>query len=99
MKRSSLDRIASLLDVLRAHPVLHEVRPTHFLLYGKEFLHFHDEDGGIVADAILSKGRVSMSVDSAPEQAEFLERIERSLASLGSRKRDRERRRRVPRRA
>lgn len=99
MKRSSLRRIAPLLEALRAHPALCEIRPTHFLLDGNDFLHFHDDDGRIVADAILSKGRVSMPVSSIEEEAEFMERIDRILASLRSRERNRDRRRRVPRRA
>jgi len=94
VKRDSFERIASLLESLRGNPALCEIRPTHFLLNGKEFLHFHDDGDGIVADAILSKGRISMPVNTTAEQAEFMDRIDRSLAALGSRKRDRHRRRR-----
>lgn len=94
MKDSSLKRTARLLEALRAHPALYEVRPTHFLLDGKEFLHFHDQADGIVADVRLAKGRVSMPVASDTEQGELMDRIDRSLASLVSRTRDRKRRRR-----
>ena len=93
MKRATLDRIAPLLDVLRAHPALSEVRPTEFELDGREFLHFHDDQGGVVADVRLAEGRVSMPVSSSAEQAELLERIEHNLESLESRARDRRRRR------
>ena len=97
MKESSLARIAPVLDALRAHPALEEVRLTHFLLNGRDFVHFHDDEHGIVADAILSTGRVSMPVETPAEQAEFMERIAKPLRSLGSRKRDRTRRRRAAR--
>lgn len=92
MKRAALDRIAPLLDVLRAHPALREVRPTVFHLNDRDFLHFHDEPGGIFADVRLTKGFVRMPVSSRSEQAELLERIDQSLSSLDSRLRDRQRR-------
>jgi hypothetical protein len=55
MKRTALDRIAPLLDVLRAHPALREVRPTVFHLNGRDFLHFH----------IIVIGDVDKSYDAA----------------------------------
>ena len=98
MRQESLDRLAWVLEALRSHPALDEVRPTHFLLNGRDFVHFHEDGHGIVADAILSTGRVRMSVDTAAEQAEFMDRIAEPLDSLGSRRRDRDRRRRAARR-
>jgi hypothetical protein len=92
MRRATLDRIAPLLDVLRAHPALLEVRPTEFQLHGRDFLHFHDEPDGVVADVRLAEGRVSMPVSSSSEQAEFLERIDHTLVSVDIRVRDRQRR-------
>lgn len=92
MREATLDRIAPLLTVLRAHPALHEARPAEFEVDGREFLHFHDEPDGVVADARLAEGRVSMPVSSRTEQAELLERIDRSLGSLETRARDRQRR-------
>lgn len=92
MKQETLDRIAPLLEVLRAHPALSEVRPTEFQIHGRDFLHFHDESDGVVVDVRLAKGRVSMRVSSSSEQAEFLERIDESLSSLDVRIRDRGRR-------
>lgn len=92
MKKATLDAIAPLLDVLRAHPALSEVRPTEFQLDGGDFLHFHEEPGGVVADVRLTEGRVSMPVSSSSEQAELLERIDHSLSSLDARARDRQRR-------
>ncbi len=92
MKQATLDRIAPLLDVLRAHPALSEVRPTEFELDGREFLHFHEDEGGAVADVRLAGGRVSMRVASSAEQADFLERIDPELSSLEARALDRQRR-------
>jgi hypothetical protein len=94
VKRDSFERIAPLLEAPRATQHSARFDQTHFLLNGKEFLHFHDDGDGIVADAILSKGRISMPVNTTAEQAEFMDRIDGSLAALGSRKRDRHRRRR-----
>jgi hypothetical protein len=92
MKQATLDGIAPVLAELRAHPALSEVRPTEFEVDGREFLHFHDEPDGVVADVRLAEGRVSMSVSSRAEQAELLERIDESLSSLDARARDRQRR-------
>jgi len=92
VKQATLDRIAPLLDELRAHPALSEARPTEFQLDGRDFLHFHEEAGGVVADVRLTEGRVSMPVSSRSEQAELLERIEQNLSSLDARARDRQRR-------
>jgi len=92
VKQATLDRIAPLLEVLRAHPGLSEVRPTEFQLDGRDFLHFHDEPDGVFADVRLTEGRVSMPVSSSSEQAELLERIDHSLSSLDARVRDRHRR-------
>ncbi len=91
MKTATLERLAPLLNLLRAHPALREVRPAAFHLNGRDFVHFHDELEGIFADVRLSKGRVHMRVSSPAEQAELLERIEDILASLEERVRGRER--------
>lgn len=99
MKQATLDAIVPLLEVLRAHPALREARPTEFELDGREFVHFHDEPDGVVADVRLAKGRVSMPVSSSAEQAELLDRIDESLSSLEARERDQQRRAsRVPKR-
>ena len=92
MKQATLDAIAPLLEVLRAHPALSEVRPTEFLLDGRDFLHFHEEQDEVVADVRLAEGRVSLRVSSSAEQAEFLERIDHTLLSREARERDRQRR-------
>jgi hypothetical protein len=92
MKRTTLDRIAPLLDILRAHPALREPRPTVFQLNDRDFLHFHDEPEGIFADVRLTNGFVRLPVSSHSEQLELLERIDRSLSSLDAHVRDRQRR-------
>lgn len=92
MKQAGLDEIAPLLDVLRANPALREIRPTAFYLDGRNFVHFHDEPGGVVADVRLTRSIVRLRVSSASEQAELLERIDECLSSLESRVHDRVRR-------
>jgi hypothetical protein len=92
MRQATLDRIAPLLEILRAHPALCEVRPTVFHLNGRDFLHFHDEPEGIRADVRLTKSFVRVPVSSRSEQLELLERIDQSLASLDTHVRDRQRR-------
>lgn len=82
MKRSTLETLEPLLDVLRDHRVLDEVRPAAFHLDGRDFIHFHETAHGVAADVLLSKGRVRMPVDDDVQQAELLERIERHLISL-----------------
>lgn len=85
MKDSTLETLAPLLGVLRAYPILSEVRPTAFHLDGRDFIHFHEEPEGLFADVGLSKGRVRMPVSTQAEQAELLGRIEEKLSSLESR--------------
>lgn len=97
MKQATLDAIAPLLEALRAHPALSEVRPAEFQIDGRDFLHFHEESDGVVADVRLAEGRVSLPVSSSAEQADFLERIDDTLASLDGRVRDRVRRGRTSR--
>ena len=92
MKQATLDRIAPLLEELRAHPALSEARPAEFHVDGREFLHFHDDPDGVVADVLLTEGRMSMRVTSVAEQAELLDRIDHSLESLDARALDRRRR-------
>lgn len=92
MKRATLDRISPLLDVLRANAALSEVHPTAFHLNGRDFVHFHDEPGGVVADVRLARGFVRMPVSTASGQVELLDRIDECLSSLDSRVRDRQHR-------
>ena len=94
MKSSTLETLARLLEVLRAHPVLRELRPATFYVNGREFLHFHEEAEGVSADVLLARGRVHMPVSSPAEQAELVERIDPVLQSLERRQRSCQRRRR-----
>jgi hypothetical protein len=95
MKRTTLERIAPLLAELRRHPALREVRPAAFHVDGRDFLHFHDERDGIVADVRLARGFLRLPVGSRAEQAELLGRIDECLAALdahvqrGGRRRER----------
>ena len=82
MKSTTLDRIAPVLAILRANPALREVRPAVFHLHGRDFVHFHDEEEGLVADVHLAKGQIRMPVATQQEQADLLERIDQTLAAL-----------------
>lgn len=93
MKDSTLEVLAPLLEVLRAHPALEEDRPGEFSLNGRGFLHFHESPRGIFADVLLARGRVHMPVSTPVEQGELLERIDEVLKSLALRERKRERKR------
>ena len=90
MRQESLERIAPLLEVLRANAALREVRPTFFHLNGRDFVHFHEYPEGVVADVRLTTGVVRLPVSSLLEQAELLERIEDALASLDTHARGRQ---------
>jgi hypothetical protein len=90
---STLHSLNPLLEVLRAHPALREVRPAEFAVDDKDFVHFHEDSDGVFADVRLKEeGRVHMPVSSPAQQAEFLERIDRTLEALALREERRERR-------
>jgi len=94
MKKSTLEVLAPILDVLRTHPALQEVRLATFDLNGRGFVHFHEEGpGAVFADVLLARGRVHLPVSSTAEQAELLERVDRVLQSLERRERSRQLRR------
>lgn len=82
MKSTALECIAPLLAVLRTNSALREVRPTVFHLNGRDFIHFHDEVEGLVADVRLASGRIRMPVGNQQEQAMLLDRIEQALDTL-----------------
>lgn len=84
MKQTTLARIAPLLQELRCHPSLREVRPTVFYVNDRDFLHFHDEPDGVFADVRLARGFVRLPVSTRVEQLELFERIEECLSSLDS---------------
>lgn len=91
MKRATLEILGPLLEILRAHRSLEEVRPATFQLDGRPFLHFHEEADGVFADVLLAKGRVHVRVSSRAEQADLVERIDPILESAERRHRSRRR--------
>ena len=93
MKASTLKALGPLLEVLRSHSALEEVRPTAFSLNGRDFLHFHESPAGIFADVLLAKGRIHMPVSTPAEQGELLDRIDHVLESLDLRQPKRQPRR------
>ena len=82
---ATLARISSLLDELRARPVLRETRPGVFSLKSRAFLHFHDDPSGIFADVRLAEDFVRLPVTTRSEQADLLDRIDECLSTIESR--------------
>jgi hypothetical protein len=82
MKEATLETITPLINFLRSYDVLEEAGDSKFLLKGRDFIHFHDDPDGLWADAILSKGRVRVSVSSASEQGDLMEKIAKRLDTL-----------------
>lgn len=87
----TLDRIAPLLEKLRARPVLRERRPGVFYLKSRAFLHFHDDPSGVFADVRLADEFVRLPVTSSSQQSDLLERIDDCLSAIESRCSDRRR--------
>ena len=83
MKEETLAVLSPLLSYLRGYEVLDEVRQAQFHLKGKDFIHFHDDEPeGLVADVLLTKGRIRMPVATRAEQAELMDKIAQKLDSL-----------------
>jgi hypothetical protein len=85
---ATLARISTLLEELRARPVLRETRPGVFALKSRAFLHFHDDPGGIFADVRLAEDFVRLPVTTRSEQADLLDRIDECLSTIESRATD-----------
>lgn len=81
MKDTTMATLAPLLQFLRGYEELEEVRPAAFHLKGRDFVHFHEETDGLVADVKLAKGRVRLKVDTLSEQADLIEVLEAKLGS------------------
>lgn len=81
MKDAAMAALAPLLQFLRGYDELEEVRPAAFHLKGRDFVHFHEEAHGLVADVKLSAGRVRLPVDTLSEQADLIELLEDKLGS------------------
>jgi hypothetical protein len=90
---STLARISPLLEELRARPALRERRPGVFELESRAFLHFHDDPSGVFADVRLAEDFVRLPVTSSSQQADLLDRIDRTLSTIESRSTERRRRR------
>jgi len=90
---STLARISSLLEDLRARAALEEKRAGVFYLKSRAFLHFHDDPGGVFADVRLADEFVRLRVTTSSEQSDLLERIDDCLSSVESRTPGRQRRR------
>jgi hypothetical protein len=89
----TLERIAPLLEDLRARPALREQRPGVFTLKSRALLHCHDDPAGVFADVRLSDDFERLRVSTGSEQADLLERIDARLSSVEGRSADRRRRR------
>lgn len=98
MRQDTKELIEPLLTALRGYSMLTEVRDCEFSLDGRDFVHFHETNDGVIADVLLSKGRVSMAVSAAQDQADLLGRIESRLESLERHRSGRDGRRRGGRR-
>lgn len=85
MKETTLALLTPLLNELRRHPSLREVRPTVFYVNERDFLHFHDEPDGVFADIRLAKGFRRFPVSTSAEQFELLGQIDECISSLDSR--------------
>ena len=81
----TLDRIAPLLEQLRARPVLCERRPGVFELKSRPFLHFHDDPSGVFADVRLADDFIRLPVTSTSQQADLLELIDDCLSAVEAR--------------
>ena len=80
-RKAGLQRLAGLLDELRALSELREGRPGTFQRGSSPFLHFHyHSDGTIVADVRLSsRGFIPFDVSEEAGQQEVLSAIEQHL--------------------
>ena len=94
MREGDAERLAPLLEQLRARPELREERPTVFSFKGREILDFHADRGSLVADLRLGRGFLRLPAATPDPQSELLERIDEKLAPSESRAE----RRRHPRR-
>ncbi len=87
---AALERISPLLDDLRAYPMLVEKRPGVFYLGMREFMHFHELSGDVVADVRLTRAFTRMPVTTRAGQLDLLDRIADCL-TVSEEKEDRQR--------
>jgi hypothetical protein len=91
---STLARIAPLLEELRTHSVLREMRPGIFYLKSRAFLHFHDDPAGVFADIRLADEFVRLEVTTRAQQSDLLDRIDDCISTIESRSESSDRKRR-----
>ena len=76
----SLDRLATLLDRVRALGRLTERTPGSFYLRSSAFLHFHEHPAGLVADLKTDgKAFTRLPVNSTKEQNALLAQVQRTI--------------------
>jgi hypothetical protein len=81
---AALQRLLPLLRQLREIKGLREMKPGIFYLRGSAFIHFHDEQGALIAD--LKKpggsGFDRYPVDAAPGQRKLVDDAKRRVGKL-----------------
>ena len=83
----TIKRLAGLLTELRQHALLKEKTPGTFYVKSKAFMHFHEDPAGIFADVKLDLHEYSrVRINTAAEQAALLKKIDKCLASYGSKR-------------
>lgn len=82
--QEDLDRLEALLAQLRQLPQLRERKRGYFSRGSRAFLHFHEDAGGLFVDVRLDSAFERMNVTSQREQAEFLARVQETLAARPS---------------
>ena len=83
---ASLERLAPLLEQLRAIAGLIERNPGIFYRRSTAFLHFHEDAAGLVADAKLNFTRFErLPVNTPAEQSALLHAVRLALSSGSNR--------------
>ncbi len=77
---AALDRLAGLLEEIRARPALQERNPGIFYHKSKAFLHFHEDPAGLFADLRGAAGFERYPVNSNSERRRLLDRIDARIA-------------------
>ena len=81
---ATLTLLDPLLREIRRRPLLREKSPGSFYCKSKGFLHFHEDPAGIFADVKFDFVEFTrMRATTEKEQRALLQKIDRSLATLG----------------
>ncbi|MBS0448678.1 MAG: hypothetical protein JSR59_22370 [Proteobacteria bacterium] len=80
----ALKRLLPLLRQLRDIKGLREMKPGIFYLKGSAFIHFHDENGALIADLKKAGGSGfdRYPVDQPPGQRKLVDDAKRRVAKL-----------------